>query len=437
MQKSKPKNNTLSRREFIGRTAALSAFAIVPRFVLGGTGYRAPSDMINLGFIGTGKQSGGLLNNFLSTGEAQAIAACDVYEAKLMNFLERNKKYYLEKTGSEKNGCTGYHDFREMLQRKDCDAVVIASPDHWHAVLAVRSLEAGKDVYCEKPLAFTIAEGRAMVRATRKNNRVLQTGSMQRSWPEFRQAAELVRNSYIGDITSVKVNVGGPPKPFDLQGQPVPHGLNWDYWLGPNTTPTPFHNDLAPTLADTFWPKWRDYKEFGGGGMTDWGAHMFDIVQWALEMDDSGPEKITPPDGRDFTFLTYEYANGIRVTHEDFGINNAIRFKGTKGEITVQRRKIETTPTELATREISPGEKHVYRSENHYTDWLQAIRNRTKPVCDVEIGHRTSTVCTLGNLAYALGRPLLWNPRRERFRRDREANGLLRRPMRKEWSIRI
>jgi predicted dehydrogenase len=437
MTKNKNRYGCLSRREFIRRSAALSAFAIVPRFVLGGNGYRAPSDMMNLGFIGTGKQSNGLLKYFLDTGEAQFLVASDVYDAKLMNFLDRNKQYYIDKTGVEKKGCTGHKDFRELLERKDIDAVVIAVPDHCHAMVAVKSLEAGKDVYCEKPLALTIAEGRAMVKATRKNKRVLQTGSMQRSWPEFRQAVELVRNGYIGDITGVKVNVGGPPKDFDLEGQSVPTGLNWDWWLGPNVIARPFHNDLAPTLTDTFWPKWRDYREFGGGGMTDWGAHMFDIVQWALGMDETGPVKITPPDGQQVKFLTYEYANGIHVTHEDFGINNAIRFTGTKGEINVQRRKIETSPVELATKEIGQNEIHVYKSENHYKDWLQAIRNRSKPICDVEIGHRTATVCNLGNLAYLLNRPLTWNPKKEKFKRDREANKLVGRPMRKEWSIKI
>lgn len=422
----------VSRRKFIGSLAALSAISIVPRFVLGGPGYRAPSDLINLGFIGTGRQGTGLLDRFLKTGEAQCLAASDVYAAKLDHFISQNKKFYLESGESEKNGCTGYADFREMLQRTDIDAVVIATPDHWHAVQAIQAMKAGKDVYCEKPLALTIAEGRAMVKAARKYERVVQTGSMQRSWPEFRQTVELVRNGYIGEIKFIQVSVGGPPKDFDLQGQPVPAGLNWGAWMGPNTVARPFHSDLAPTLDATFWPKWRDYKDFGGGGMTDWGAHMFDIVQWALDMDESGPVRITPPDGNDFKVLTYEYGNGIRMTHENFGVNNAIRFTGSEGRIDIQRRKIETDPAELATRAIGPGEKHVYRSEDHYKDWIQAIRTRAKPICDVETGHRTATVCTLGNLAYELKRPLEWNPEKEKFRKDGEANKRRRRKMRNE-----
>ncbi|HLT72138.1 MAG TPA: Gfo/Idh/MocA family oxidoreductase [Cyclobacteriaceae bacterium] len=433
MHKHKPRAQKLSRREFIGRVAVLSAFSIVPRFVLGGPGYRAPSDLLNLGFIGTGRQGTGLVKTFLRTGEAQCLAASDVYSAKLTNFLEQINKFYEESGQGKKEGCASYGDFRELLERKDIDAVVIATPDHWHAVHAIRAMKAGKDVYCEKPLALTIAEGRAMVKAARKYDRVVQTGSMQRSWPEFRQAVELVRNGYIGDITGVKVNVGGPPKDFDLQEQPLTAGLNWNAWLGPNTIYRPFHNDLAPTLADTFWPKWRDYKDFGGGGMTDWGAHMFDIVQWALGMDESGPIRITPPDGAEFKFLTYEYASGLRMTHEDFGKNNAIRFIGSKGQIDVQRRKIETTPAGLATQVIGANEIHVYRSEDHHKDWIEAIRKRSRPVCDVETGHRTASVCTLGNLAYELKRPLEWNPEKEKFKKDKEANKRRNRKMRKEF----
>lgn len=433
MHKHKPRAQKLSRREFIGRVAVLSAFSIVPRFVLGGPGYRAPSDLLNLGFIGTGRQGTGLVKTFLKTGEAQCLAASDVYSTKLTNFLEQINKFYEESGQGKKEGCASYGDFRELLERKDIDAVVIATPDHWHAVHAIRAMKAGKDVYCEKPLALTIAEGRAMVKAARKYDRVVQTGSMQRSWPEFRQAVELVRNGYIGDITGVKVNVGGPPKDFDLQEQPLPAGLNWNAWLGPNTVDRPFHNDLAPTLADTFWPKWRDYKDFGGGGMTDWGAHMFDIVQWALGMDESGPVRITPPDGAEFKFLTYEYASGLRMTHEDFGKNNAIRFIGSKGQIDVQRRKIETTPAGLATQVIGANEIHVYRSEDHHKDWIEAIRKRSRPVCDVETGHRTASVCTLGNLAYELKRPLEWNPEKEKFKKDKEANKRRNRKMRKEF----
>ncbi|HTE29863.1 MAG TPA: Gfo/Idh/MocA family oxidoreductase [Chryseolinea sp.] len=425
--------SALSRRKFIQGAAALAVFSIVPRHVLG-KGYRAPSDMINLGFIGTGKQSIGLLKNFLATGETQVVAACDVYQIKLDNFVTQWKTLNEGKKIRRKDRCAPYDDYRKLLRKKNIDAVVIATPDHQHAVIAVAAAQAGKDIYCEKPLSLTVKEGRAMVDAARKHNRVFQTGSMQRSWPEFRQTVELIRNRYIGDIKEIKVSVEGPPKPYDLTGQPIPSGLNWDRWLGPNEY-KPYHRDLAPSPTDDFWAKWRNYREFGGGGMTDWGAHMFDIVQWALEMDSSGPVEINYPDGDQYKFLTYKYASGIPMTHENFGKMNAIRFVGTEGQLDIQRKLLETTPAGLKDKIIGPDDKRVYFSDNHYKDFLKAIRARTKPICDVEVGHRTATVCNIGNIAYQLKRSLKWDPANESFVGDTEANDLLSRPMRKEWSV--
>jgi predicted dehydrogenase len=257
---------------------------------------------------------------------------------------------------------------------------------------------------------------------------------MQRSWPEFRQAVELVRNGYIGDIKTVKVHVGPPPVPYNLPAEPVPAGLNWGFWLGPIVTPEVFNHNLAPGLNDDFWARWRDYKEFGGGGMTDWGAHMFDIAQWGLDMDNSGPVMITPPD-KDHQFLTYKYTNGITMTHEPIKGYNGVTFVGTKGEVRVARRELVTTPASLKDQVIGEHEKHVYKSENHYHDFLQAIRNRTKPIADIEIGHRTSTVCNLGNIAYDLKRQLHWDPAKEVFINDDEANKRTGREMKKEWNV--
>jgi predicted dehydrogenase len=439
----KEKSTAISRRNFVGTSAkALTAFLILPRFVLGGkrpdgSFYIPPSDMITLGFIGTGKQGRGLTSSFLGTGQTRIVALSEVYKDKAALTLEAIKASYA------KNGNAGkydeiavYNDFRELLARKDIDAVVIATPDHWHAAMAVRAAEAGKDIYCEKPLALTVREGRAMVNATRKYDRVFQTGSMQRSWAEFRLAVELVRNGYIGEIKTVKVNVGPPPVAYNLPGQPVPAGLDWSAWLGPNG-PSPFNEELAPPVSKDVYPNWRNYKEFGGGMVTDWGAHMFDIVQWALNMDDSGPVEVIAPDGSEHPYLTYRYENGITMTHEKWEWNNAILFTGTLGEIRIERGKIETTPASLKDKIISETEKHVYKSEDHYKDFLNAIRKRSKPICDVEIGHRTATVCNIGNIAYQLKRRLQWNPATEMFTNDAEANALLGRPMLNEWGIRI
>lgn len=439
-EKKAPVKN--SRRYFIKQTAtALAGFVIAPRFVLGGnrpdgTKYIPPSDMITLGFIGCGKQGRILSNYFLSTNEIRILALSEVYKDKSELMLKTIK------TNQEKNNqpvndnsIVVYNDFRELLSRKDIDAVVIATPDHWHAAVAVRAAEAGKDIYCEKPLSLTVKEGRAMVKATRKHKRVFQTGSMQRSWPEFRQAVEIVRNGLIGEIKSIKVNVGPPPAAYNLPEQPVPDGLDWNKWLGPNEF-KPFNAELAPPITKDVYPNWRNYKEFGGGMVTDWGAHMFDIAQWALDMDESGPVEIFAPDA-EHPFLTYKYKNNIIMTHEKWEWNNAVMFTGTEGEIRIGRGKLETTPASVKTLIIDSTKKHVYKSENHYKDFLNAMRTRTKPICDVETGHRTSTVCNIGNIAYQLKRPLKWNPKKEKFKKDAEANALLGRPMLNEWAIKI
>ncbi|GAB3509587.1 Gfo/Idh/MocA family oxidoreductase [Spirosoma knui] len=427
-----------NRRTFLKQAVGLSAFYIVPRHVLG-RGYLAPSDQITVGFIGLGKQSGGLRNQFLKN-DARIIAACDVDQSKQVTFVEAVNTFYAGKTDkSAYNGCQRYDDYRQLLGNKDIDAVVIATPDHWHSVIAIQAAKAGKDIYCEKPLALTVEEGRDMVKATRKHKRVFQTGNMQRSWKEFRQAVELVRNGYIGTVKTINVNVGGPPRPWDLEAQPLPAGINWDAWLGPNTVNRPYNKVLLPTPKDTFWGQWRDIDEFGGGGMTDWGAHMFDIAQWGLDMDNSGPVELTPPARSDASDksgkgLIYRYANGVEMHHKPVEGKQFCQFIGTEGEVKVARGELTTTPAALKDKVIGETEKHVYFSDNHYKDFLDAIRSRKNPISDVEVGHRTASVCTIGNIAYRLNRPLRWNPDKEKFENDAEANRLLSRPMRKEWS---
>ncbi|SKB55292.1 Gfo/Idh/MocA family protein [Dyadobacter psychrophilus] len=425
--------NTLNRRDFLKAGAVISSFMIVPRHVLG-KGYLAPSDKIALGFIGCGRQSGGLRNRFLDTMETQIVAASDVYAVKRESFVTNVNKWYAEKaTQSNYKSAVGIEDFRELLSRKDIDAVIIAAPDHWHASMAVRAAEAGKDIYCEKPLSLTVKEGRAMVDATRKHNRVFQTGSMQRSSKELTQAAQLVRSGAIGTVKQVFVNVGGPPKAWDLKEETKPDGLNWDLWMGPNSMNRPYNNELAPAMNATFWPKWRDYIEFGGGGMTDWGAHMFDIAQWGLGMDDSGPVELVysePTKG-----LVYKYANGVEVIHRPMEGKQHCHFVGSDGEVFVARGELRTTPETLKDKLFNKEDYKVYVSDNHYKDFLNAIRTRKPPICDVEVGHRTASICNLGNIAYRLQRSLLWNPKKEEFKKDKEANQLLGRDMKAEWKV--
>lgn len=422
----------MKRRKFIGATVQTAiAATILPRHVLGGRGYVAPNDRINLGYIGTGKQSLGLLNYINGPKETLVVAASDVDQKKLARFTEAAKKANLKKVATE---VTGYHHYQELLERKDVDAVVIASPDHWHAQMAVDAAKAEKDIYCEKPLALTIAEGRAMVDATRKYKRVFQTGSMQRSSFNFRQAVELVRNGYIGEVSEISVSVGEPVKQCDLPSMPVPDYLDWDLWVGP-TLYRGYNPVLSPPIEDNNWAWWRGYRGFGGGLVTDWGAHMFDVVQWALDKDHSGPVNFVPPAKPDAVEgLYFEYANGIRVNHKKWGEGNAIQFIGDQGKIEVSREFLRTTPQKLATYKFGPRDKRVYFSDDHYQDWVNAIKNRTKPVCDVETGHRSATVCNIINIAYELQRPLKWNPAKEQFD-DKYANLMRTRPYRAPWDF--
>jgi len=429
-------SKNITRRNFIRNAAIVSSFFIVPRHVLGGKGYVAPNDKIVLGFIGCGRQSGGLQRRFFNLPDAQIAAAADVYAMKLEKFIKTNNQLYAEKTGQSAYNATSAHvDYREVLANKDIDAVIIASPDHWHAAMSVDAAEAGKDIYCEKPLSLTVREGRAMVKAVRKNGRVFQTGSMQRSAKEFIQAVQLVRSGAIGDIKKIIVSVGGPPKDWDLQAEPTPEGLNWELWMGPNVIGRPYNNNLAPNFEATFWPRWRDYKEFGGGGMTDWGAHMFDIGQWGLGTDGSGPVKVIPPGEGRTSGLIFQYKNGAEMIHQPTAGKNYCHFFGTEGEVYVQRGELRTTPETLKDKVFDGSDYKIYVSDNHYQDFFNAIRTRKPPVCDVEVGHRTASVCNIGNIAYALQRPLEWDPEKEKFKKDGEANKLLKRKMKKEWKV--
>lgn len=414
----------MKRRTFLRQSAAAgAAFTIVPRFVLG-RGYTPPSDQITLGFIGLGKQTRGLANRFIEQTEAQILAGCDVIRQKRTYFENLVSKKYADARASESfSGINTYHDYKEMLERSDIDAIIVATPDHWHAIPSIDAMKAGKDVYCEKPLAHTVAEGRAMVKAARKYAKILQTGSMQRSWETFRRACELVQNGYIGKIERVLVNVGDPAIAHNLEAENTPDGVDWDQWCGPAPVKT-YHHTLAPVEVETdFWPQWRQFKEYGGGILCDWGAHMFDIAQWGLGMDDSGPVSFTPPtDPNAKRGLKMVYENGIEMIHEDFGRGWGVRFIGTEGSIDISRQYFESKPEKIVTAEIKDGEKTLYKSENHYLDWLQAVKNRTLPICDVETGHRSASICNIANIAYELGRPLNWDPAKEKFKKDKEAN---------------
>jgi predicted dehydrogenase len=430
MEKSK---NNVSRRQFLGAGLATAvAFTIVPRQVLGGSGFMAPSDQVTLGFIGTGIQGRGLGREFAK--KAQIIAACDVFQPKVELFKKNIEEAYA-KSGKDNKGIKTYKDFRELLGNKGIDAVVIATPDHWHAIHVIEAAKAGKDVYCEKPYSHSIEEGRLMVQAIAKYKRINQTGNMQRSWKSFRTACQLVRNGHIGDILEVKVCCGPPPTAYDLNPEPKPANIDWEMWIGPAVF-NEYNSVLAPPVEQTHFPNWRNYKEYGNGMTGDWGAHMFDIAQWGLGKDDSGPIAIYPQ-GKEYSCLTFEYDNGVRMTHEEFGRGYAVRFIGTEGIVDISRGFFETLPGKLATHEFTDKEIKLYESDNHLTNWLDCIKSRKPTISTAEIGHRTASVCHLANIGYELQRPLHWNPAKEEFINDTEANKLRSGYLRKPWTMKF
>lgn len=428
-------SKTLHRRTFLKSLGiAAAAPMIIPSRVW--SGQDRPSERIQLGFIGIGKQGSGLLRGFLNAPGTQVLAVCDVDRNKLARAAQRTNDFYAEKMGATYKACQTTVDFRDVIARDDIDAVVIGTPDHWHAIPSILAARADMDIYCEKPLSLTLGEARQMVDEVRRHGRVFQTGSMQRSSDRFRHACELVRNGYIGDIKHIRVSIatGFIPHPIDcdLPAEKTPQELEWDLWEG-QAPDRPYNSVLAPTIEFDGYPAWRNYRAYSGGGMTDWGAHHFDIAQWGIGMDQSGPVEIIPANKSEYGLLTYRYKNGIEMT-TDFD-SNFIRFEGTEGTLTVNRSMLQTDPAYLVNQKIGPNDTHLYRSNNHQKDFLDAVRNRTTPITDVEIGARSVSVCHLGNLAHQLDRQLKWNPDMEEFLNDDEANRLRFRARRSPWMV--
>ncbi len=435
---SQDQSKKFTRRDFLGTSLiGMAGLTILPGFK-GVNKIFSPNDTINLGFIGMGQQAMFLLNGFMSIEGVQVIAGCDVYEIKRQRFEKRVKTFYdkAKKTVEVKT----YEKYQDLLANKDIDAVVIATPDHWHALIAIDACKAGKDVYLEKPLTFTIKEGQALIKAVRDNNRVLAVGSQQRSDSNFQLATQLVRDGKLGKIEKVNAYVGAPPKPYDLPEQPVPAGLNWDLWLGPN--PYLHYNEqlnppisLNPDKNEKFWGGWRWYKEVGGGFTTDWGAHMFDIAQWGIGMDKNGPVEIIPAGYQDTKYLTFKYSNGIILTEEPFlSMTKGVKFWGSNGWIEISREIYNASdPYLLPTKKKGKGPYET--GIPHLQNFIESLRSRKDPAVPVEIGHSTCTVCNLGNIAYDLKRPVKWNPETQTFVNDTEADKFFHRTYREGYSL--
>jgi len=430
------RSNGVSRRSFL-RT---SMFGVAGLLVLPGLrGFSAQNNKVNLAFIGLGRQAMYLLNGFINIEGVQVVAGCDVYGIKRLRFQQRVIDFY-KKSGKKVNIKT-YEHYSDLLSQPDIDAVVIAVPDHWHALIAIEAVKAGKDVYLEKPMTFTILEGQRLIEAVRANNRVLAVGSQQRSDPNFQYAVKLVQDGKIGKIQKVNAYVGGPPTPYDLPEEALPYDLNWDLWLGPNPY-IHFNSQLNPPITlnppkdEEFWGGWRWYKETGGGFTTDWGAHMFDIAQWGLGMDKSGPVEIIPAGYKDTKFLTFRYNDGVIMTEEKFnGDLKGVKFWGSDGWIEVARGFFNASKDSLKPQKKTSETGDYETKASHHANFIDAVRSRLDPVASVEIGHRSCTVCNLGNIAYELNRPVKWDPEKESFFNDPEASKFLHRIYREGYSL--
>ena len=460
------KIHSINRRDFI-RSTAKGAVAttlmvtgfptIVPASVLG---KYAPSNRINIAAFGTGRISRDHdMPGVWQYDTARIIAVCDLDHKRVNDAKKLVNDYYRKKEGKSYEGVKTYGDYREALLNKDIDGVLISTPDHWHSIMAIHAVQAGKDVYMQKPASLTIAEGRALSDAVHRSGRILQVGSQQRSSPQFRYAAELVRNGRIGDLQTVEVGLPGDPGGLGEPEMPIPSNLNYEMWLGP--TPYVYYTEKRVHPQEDYGrPGWLRCEQFGAGMITGWGSHHIDCAHWAMDTEYTGPIEISghaefPKSGLwdvHGIFRTQGiYANGVKmiVSNE---LPNGIKFIGSKGWIFVTRGNYSVTASDpvekqasskaltasdpkIITSKIGPDEIHLYESSSHHGNWLESVKSRKQPIAPIEVGHRSCSTCLLHHITMKLGRTVKWDPMRERFINDDEANSMLSRPQRWPYII--
>lgn len=431
----------LTRRSLLKSTAvAVAAPYIIPALALGKESRPAPSNRLTMGLIGLGSMGMRHIKGFLHENDCQIVAVCDVDASRRRAALDEVNKHY------DNKNCAQYNDFRDMIARDDIDTLCISVPDHWHAIIYITGINAGKDVYGEKPFALTISEGRAVVNAVTQRSCVWQTGSWQRSDSLFSFACELVRNKRIGRLLKVEVGCGlgysTGPEPV----MPIPEGFDYDMWLGP----APWAPFTAKRCHHYKFPHgFRWILDYSGGQVTDGGAHHIDIAQWGLDCDDTGPievegKGIFPEDGLWNTAVDYKfkctYKNGITLY---VGSNNhykqGIRFTGDQGWVHVTRSRVDANPKSLLKAKFGPGEIHLQSVGNHRQghrrNFLNCVKNRNTTISPAEVGHRSITIAHLGNIAMLLGRKIRWDPAAEQIIGDDSASRMLSRPMRAPWHI--
>ena len=450
-----------SRRGFLstaGKGIVLSSVAggfpaIVPSTVLGAA---APSNRINVGAIGMGRISRTHdLPGIWKHEGARVVAACDLDSNRVADAKTLINGQYAKQTGKPYDGVMGYGDYRELLANRDIDAVVISTPDHWHTIIAVHAVEAGKDVYLQKPASLTITEGRVLSNAVHKSGRIFQIGSQQRSWPQgqFRKACELVRNGRIGQLQTVEVGLPGDPSGEDEPLMPVPKNLNYDAWLG-STPVVPYTEKRVHPQVGYGRPGWLRCEQFGAGMITGWGAHHLDTAHWGMDTEYTGPIEVWgsaefPKKGLWDVHGPFKteavYENGVKmIVSGDFP--NGIKFIGTEGWIFVSRGESAVTASDpvsklagqplaasdprILSSVIAPEGIHLPVSTDHHGNWLASVKSRQQPLAPVEVAHRACSACLLHHIAMKAKRKLFWDPRKERFKNDDEANALLERPQR-------
>ena len=458
-----------SRRNFVknafkGTVAATIPFSafptIVPASVLG---KNAPSNQINVGAIGNGRISRDHdMPGVLKTSHGRIIAVCDLDKKRVEAAKTMVNDYYTKKNGKPYDGVKTYDDYRELLNNKDIDAVLISTPDHWHVIPAVHAVRAGKDVYMQKPASLTISEGRLLSNEVNKCGRILQIGSQQRSMPQFKKACELVRNGRIGKLQTIIIGlpIDDPKQSTVEPAMPVPANLNYDMWLGP-TPHVPYTEKRVHPQEGFGRPGWLRVEQFGAGMITGWGAHHFDIANWGMGTEYTGPVEVSckaefPPAGNLWDVhgpfkSEMLFQNGVKVLASDAN-PNGVKFIGSEGWIFVTRgsytasasdpvsqskssKALDASNPKILGSEIGADGIHLYESKDHHSNWLDCIINRQTPITPIEVGHRACTVCLLNHASMKLNRKLHWDPIQERFKNDDEANSMLSRPNRWPYVI--
>ncbi|MEA4917889.1 Gfo/Idh/MocA family oxidoreductase [Proteiniphilum sp.] len=448
----------MQRRVFLKKTAATAVGTVVfPSIVPSSVfGKNAPSNKIHIGQIGFGRIAKDHdMAETIRYDKAQFVAVCDVDRKRLADGKKYIDDYYAKKSGkSSYSNAKTYENYIDMLDDKNIDAVIISTPDHWHSEPAIRAAFAKKDIYLQKPTSLTVDEGRLLSDVVRHQNVILQVGTQQRSSPQFRIAAELVRNGRIGKLHTVKIGLPGDPAGPEAPEMPIPENLNYDMWLG--STPDIYYTEMRVHPQNNYGrPGWLRCEQFGSGMITGWGQHHFESAAWGMDTEYTGPISVEavaqfPKSGLwdvhgDF-MVKAEYENGITMLTSG-GYPNGIRYEGSKGWIFVSRgdyvastsdpvakdnnaKALDASDPKILTSEIGENEIHLYKSDNQHGNWLDCIESRKEPISPVEIGHRACTICLISHIAMKVGKKLEWDPKLEKFRNSELANAMLKRSQR-------